>query len=298
MTNAQIERPAWLKKRLVTDEAVSGTRAILAESGLETVCRSSMCPNQNECFSNGQATFLLLGDTCTRSCGFCSVKKGFPAQLKSDGEPDRIADTVRKMGLKYVVLTSVTRDDLEDGGAGEFVKAVGCIKRILPEIKVEVLTPDFKGRHESIKAVVGSAPDVLGHNIETVKRLYSVARRGSKYRRSLKLLKYVKKVNRLQLTKSSIMVGLGESSRDVSAAIKDLRGVGCDILTIGQYLRPLQDNLPVRRYVTPGEFDRYKETALSAGFKFVLAGPFVRSSYRAEEAYRSLTRKGEDYDRS
>lgn len=284
MANAQIEKPAWLKKRLITDEAVSGTRAILAESGLETVCRSSLCPNQNECFSSGQATFLLLGDTCTRACGFCSVKKGLPS-AKYDGESERIANTIRKMGLKYVVLTSVTRDDLDDGGAGEFVKAVGCIKRILPEIKVEVLTPDFKGRHESIRAVAESVPDVFGHNIETVKRLYSIARRGSKYRRSLKLLKYVKKVNRLQLTKSSIMVGLGESSRDVSATIKDLRGVGCDILTIGQYLRPLQDNLPVRRYVTPEEFDRYKEMALLAGFKFVLAGPFVRSSYRAEEAY-------------
>jgi len=285
MAYAQIERPAWIKKRLVADKAISGIRAILAESGLKTVCGASLCPNQNECLSKGQATFLLLGDACTRSCGFCSVKNGPTAHELDVEEPDRIADAVGKMGLRYVVLTSVTRDDLADGGAGEFAKTVRCVKRIRPEIKVEVLTPDFKGSPDAIRAVVESGPDVFGHNIETVKRLYSAARRGSKYRRSLKLLKYVKKVKGSQLTKSSIMVGLGEDPRDLSSTIRDLKDAGCDILTIGQYLRPLQDNLPVRRYVPPEEFDRYKEMALSAGFKHVLAGPFVRSSYLAEEAY-------------
>lgn len=285
MTNAQIEKPAWLKKRLITDDAVSGTRTMLEESGLDTVCRSSLCPNQNECFSKGQATFLLLGDTCTRACGFCSVRKDAAPAARPGGDPGKIADTVRKLGLKYAVITSVTRDDLKDGGAGEFAEAVKSIKRLMPGTKVEVLTPDFKGNAESVKTVAESSPDVFGHNIETVKRLYSTVRRGSKYRRSLKLLKYVKKINPSQLTKSSIMVGLGESLRDLSATIKDLKSVGCDILTIGQYLRPHQDNLPVRRYVTPEEFDSYKAMATKAGFKFVLSGPFVRSSYRAEECY-------------
>ena len=293
--NTIITRPPWLKKRLVMDGALTDTRRILSENGVHTVCESGICPNQNECFSNGHATFLLLGDICTRSCAFCSVKKGSPSPVDRD-EPHRIADAVKKLGLRYVVLTSVTRDDLEDGGAGHFADVIREIRRYSAGMRVEVLTPDFMGDRRAIEIVTGARPEVFGHNIETVENLYAAARAGADYSRSLELLRYVKKIDSSQLTKSSIMLGLGEREAEVVIALEDLREAGCDIVTIGQYLSPRPGNLPVAGYVTPEEFERYKTAALGMGFKYVSSGPFVRSSYLAEEAYYSII--GGSHDRS
>ncbi len=284
-------RPPWLKKRLIQNSALADTRKILSEERIHTVCESSICPNQNECFANSQATFLLLGDICTRGCAFCSAKRGSAKGVIDEDEPRRILDAVRRLGLRYVVITSVTRDDLEDGGADHFAKTICLIKKYSQSIKIEVLIPDFKGDRKAIERVTEAGPDVFGHNIETVERLYKRARAGADYNRSLELLRYVKEIKPLQLTKSSIMAGLGEEAGEVFSAMKDLREAYCDILTIGQYLRPRQDNMPVSKYVTPREFGRYKEMALKLGFKHVLSGPFVRSSYLAEEAYRFVTRK-------
>ena len=283
--NAVMNRPPWLKKRLIVNAALAETRKILSDGSIHTVCESSICPNQNECFSKSQATFLLLGDICTRSCAFCSAKKGSAQGRVDEDEPQRISDAIVKMGIRYAVITSVTRDDLEDGGAEQFAKTIRLVRRDSPGIKIEVLTPDFRGNREAVKSIAEAAPDVFGHNIETVRRLYYGVRPGASYRRSLEFLRYVKDVNLAQLTKSSIMVGLGEEERELLAAIKDLRDAGCDVLTLGQYLRPRQDNLPVSKYVTPEEFERYREMALESGFRYVISGPFVRSSYLAEEAY-------------
>ena len=284
MTSTLIARPPWLKKRLISSETLADTKRILSEEAIRTVCESSICPNQNECFSRAQATFLLSGDVCTRACAFCSVKKGTPSAVDKD-EPRRILDAIRKLGIRYLVLTSVTRDDLDDGGAGQFADVIRIVRGYSREIKIEVLVPDFKGDAAAVKRVVEARPDVFGHNIETVERLYGTARAGANYCRSLELLQCAKDASALQLTKSSIMVGLGETEEDMLSAMKDLRKVNCDILTIGQYLRPRQDNVPVARYVTPHEFGRYRKAGLKLGFRYVASGPFVRSSYMAEETY-------------
>ncbi len=262
-------------------------KRILSESSIETVCESSLCPNLNECFSQKRATFLILGGTCTRRCGFCSVKKGNP-DVVDYNEPARISAIVKKLDLKYVVITSVTRDDLSDGGASHFAKVIESVKSSAGGIKVEVLVPDFRGLEDSIAEVVRTGPDVFGHNIETVKRLYSVARDGSCYDRSLKVLKDAKIINSRQLTKSGMMLGLGEKKEEVIASMEDLRKVACDLLTIGQYLKPRKDNLDVKRFIPPEEFEMYKDIAERLGFKYVSAGPFVRSSYFAEELYEKI----------
>ena len=295
MTRELIDRPPWLTKRIVVNGALNDTRKILSDEHINTVCASSICPNQNECFSKGQATFLLLGDACTRACGFCSAKRA-RAEEPDEDEPQRILDAIIKLGIRYAVITSVTRDDLEDGGAEQFVNTIRLIRRHSSRIKIEILTPDFIGNKEAIKKITGAVPDVFGHNIETVERLYESVRSGADYGRSLELLRYVKDVSPSQLTKSSIMVGLGEKEEEVLAVMKDLRKAGCDILTVGQYMRPRQDNLPVLKYVTPEEFDAYKKQALNLGFKSVVSGPFVRSSYLAEEIYNQA--RGAAYDRS
>ncbi len=290
--------PSWLKKRLIVNDALYDTLKILSEAKVKTICASSGCPNQNECFSKAQATFLILGDRCTRSCAFCNCRAGLnlpygPAEkdmLPVDpSKPEKIAAVIGRLALKYAVITSVTRDDLEDGGAAQFVKVIRSIRRLSGDVRIEVLVPDFKGNFASIKMISGAAPDVLGHNIETVRRLYETVRAFADYDRSLRLLKYVKKINPRQRTKSSIMVGLGENEEEVFSAMEDLRDTGCDMLAIGQYLRPGKDNIPVARYVTPAEFGRYKAKAAELGFKYTASGPFVRSSYNAEEYY---------YDRS
>ena len=290
MTSTLIARPPWLKKRLISSETLTGTKRILSESSIHTVCESSICPNQNECFSRAQATFLLLGDVCTRACAFCSVKKGAPSAVDKD-EPRRILDAVRKLGIRYLVLTSVTRDDLDDGGAGQFANVIHMVRCYSKKIKIEVLVPDFKGDAAAVKRVVEAEPDVFGHNIETVERLYEKVRSGADYRRSLGVLRSAKNINAAQLTKSSLMVGLGEGEGGLVAAMEDLRETGCDILTLGQYLNPRQENAQVSRYVTPQEFDTYKGVAMKLGFRYVASGPFVRSSYLAEEIYNIIEKE-------
>lgn len=285
---ALVDRPSWLKKKLVLNPALADTRNILSQERVYTVCESSICPNQNECFSKSQATFLLLGGICTRACAFCSAKRGI-AEAVDEDEPRRISEAIRRLSIRHAVVTSVTRDDLSDGGAGQFVETVRLIRSHQRKVMIEVLVPDFKGDREAISKVVEAEPEVFGHNIETVERLYGEVRSGADYARSLDLLRYAKGLSPARFTKSSIMVGLGESAGEVISTMKDLRKCGCDIVTIGQYLRPRQGNVPVARYVTPKEFDMYKEEALKSGFKAAISGPFVRSSYLAEEAYNQAT---------
>lgn len=284
--NATAARPPWLTKKLIVNNRLADTIKILSEERIATVCESGLCPNRNECFSRSQAAFLLLGRVCTRNCGFCSVEKGVPGVPRSD-EPEEIADATRRLNLRFVVLTSVTRDDLTDGGAGQFADTINAIRCNTPDVKVEVLVPDFKGEKTSVKIVADARPDVFSHNIETVENSYGMARPMAGYSRSLEVLRYAKEAG-LRYTKSSIMVGLGEEPGELLKTMKDLRGAGCDILTLGQYLRPRKANLPVAKYITPEEFQEYKKMAYGLGFKYVASGPFVRSSYMAEEGYLAV----------
>jgi len=284
-TGISTQTPPWLKKRLVANDVLGLTLKTLSEGRVHTVCGSSLCPNLNECFSNGQATFLLLGNICTRGCAFCSVeKRRIPRPVNAD-EPSEVLAAVKKMNIRYAVLTSVTRDDFEDGGAGRFADTIRLIRNYSEEIKIEALVPDFRGDRKAVETVLDAGPDVFAHNIETVERLYPAVRPGANYRRSLSLLRSAKDMDPGQLTKSSIMTGLGEDDDDLGLAMEDLRSAGCDILTIGQYLKPGKDNIDVVRYVTPREFESYKKKALELGFRYVASGPFVRSSYKAEKAY-------------
>lgn len=254
---------------------------------LHTVCRNAHCPNIGQCFKAKTATFMILGNICTRGCRFCAVGKGVPAAPDKD-EPARVAEAVKKLGLKHAVITSVTRDDLPDGGAGQFAGVIRRIRETNPGATVEVLIPDFKGHMEALGTVVDAGPDIINHNVETVPRLYPRVRPRASYGRSLRLLESVKRFNPAIITKSGMMVGLGETEAEVVEVFGDLLGVGCDILTIGQYLRPSKNHLPVEEYVTPQKFDHYKTTALDMGFRYVAAGPLVRSSYKAIEGIRSL----------
>jgi len=281
-----------LKKRLVFSDDLFRTKRILSESGADTVCESSLCPNLNECFSRRHATFMILGRSCTRSCGFCSVAKKSPGPV-DPGESEKILAAVEGLDLKYVIITSVTRDDLADGGAGQFAKTVCTIKRRLKDAIVEVLVPDFNGIRQSVETVLGSGPDVFGHNIETAKRLYPAVRRGADYDRSLGLLRIAKSSGPGRITKSGIILGLGESREEVLNTIEDIRSTGCDMLTIGQYMRPAMDNIAVSKFYELSSFAEFKDIAIGLGFKSVSAGPFVRSSYFAEEDYIRLSLKGE-----
>ena len=247
---------------------------------LHTVCEEARCPNLGECWGRGTATFMILGDICTRSCGFCAVKTGKPIELDTD-EPHRVAEAISSMKLRHVVITSVNRDELRDGGASIFAETIRQIRIGEPKCRVEILIPDFKGERLALDIVVDSAPDILNHNVETVPRLYSVVRPQAKYDRSLEVLKYFKEHG--LVTKSGIMVGIGEKTEEVFEVMKDLRTSGVDILTIGQYLQPTKEHLPIDRYVTPDEFKMYKQSGLEMGFKFVESGPLVRSSYHADE---------------
>ncbi|MGD0152275.1 MAG: lipoyl synthase [Thermacetogeniaceae bacterium] len=276
--------PSWLHKKLPPVGKMIATEEILNRYDLHTICESAMCPNQGECLAAGTATFLILGDRCTRNCRFCAVTKGVP--LPSDpGEPEKLARVAAALELRHVVVTSVTRDDLPDGGAGHFAATIQAVRRWLPEATIEVLTPDFQGVERSIDIVITANPDVFNHNIETVERLYTVVRPGANYRRSLDLLKYVKEKAPGIYTKSGLMVGLGEKFYEVVAVMEDLRHAGCDVLTVGQYLRPSPQHLPIRRFVPPEEFDAFKERALQIGFLHVESGPLVRSSYRAQQLW-------------
>ncbi len=279
--------PSWLKKRLSFGEGLIETKRILSELGLNTVCEASLCPNLNECYSARTATFLILGKNCTRCCGFCSM--GRPETEAIDpAEPEKIAVAARRLGLKYVVVTSVTRDDLADGGSGQFARVVEALKKDFSCMKTEVLVPDFNGDVKSIEDVVRSGPDVFSHNIETVSRLYPIARRGADYNRSLEVLRLAKEISGQQITKSGIMVGLGETEDEVIGAIRDIREAGCDILTVGQYLKPRSGRMAISRFAAPEEFARYKEAGESMGFRHVASGPFVRSSYLAEDIFNQL----------
>jgi lipoic acid synthetase len=274
--------PSWARKGSPLAPGARALRVLLREQQLTTVCEEARCPNLGECFSRGTATFMLLGDRCTRRCGYCSVSTARP--LPPDGgEPQRVAEAAARLGLRYVVLTAVARDDLADGGAAQFAATVGAIRRELPKARVEVLTPDFKGDPAALAAVLAARPDVFNHNIETVPRLFPRVRAQGSYALSLEMLAAAKTIRPGQTTKSGLMLGLGETDDEVQAVMRDLRAVDVDILTLGQYLRPTRDHVPVERYVPPEGFQAFEQQARSLGFPTVYAGVFVRSSYNAAE---------------
>jgi len=278
--------PEWLKKRVHAGDAGAPVRELIGSLRLDTVCRAAHCPNQCECFSKGTATFMILGSVCSRNCTFCAVDHGQTQPLEAD-EPDRVAEAARVLKLRHVVITSVTRDDLPDGGAGHFARTIRAVRSACDAV-IEVLTPDFQGSREAIDAVIAARPDIFNHNIETVQRLYPAVRPQANYRQSLDVLRYVKDAAAHIHTKSGMMVGVGETRDEVLGACGDLRSAGCDILTIGQYLRPSPRHLTIDRFVTPDEFDGYRREALAMGFLSVASGPFVRSSYNAKEVFEAV----------
>lgn len=278
--------PSWLK-RPMPQPGMAYTSNVIADLRLETVCESAKCPNRTECWSKQTATFMVLGNVCTRPCGFCSVPKGKTETLQAD-EPARVAEAAERLGLKYVVITSVTRDDLPDGGADHFARCVLAVRE-RTGAQVEVLTPDFLGNRAAISRVIESRPDVFNHNTETVPRLYHRVRRNAEYQRTLDLLKQIKDEAPGMPTKSGLMLGLGETIDELLDVFADLRAVGCDMLTLGQYLQPTPDHLPVERFVPPEEFDEIGAMAKRLGFGMVASGPFVRSSYHAGEMAAEIT---------
>jgi lipoic acid synthetase len=274
--------PAWLKRPLPAGNGNDFTAHLIDDLKLETVCESARCPNRPECWSRRTATFMIMGELCTRTCSFCSVPKGEPGALEAD-EPRRLAEAAARLGLRHVVITSVTRDDLPDGGAGHFVACIAAVRARLPEAAVEVLTPDFLGAAPAIDAVTDARPDVFNHNLETVPRLHRVVRGRALYRRSLGLLERVKRRAPGVVTKAGLMLGIGETVDELFDVFADLRAVGCDVLTLGQYLAPTAKHIPVARFVPPAEFDALAAAARLLGFAQVVAGPFVRSSYHAAD---------------
>lgn len=279
-------KPPWLKIELQQGKDINFVENIIKDFNLNTVCKAAKCPNRAECYNNRTATFLILGTHCTRGCRFCNIDnyKPLPPDLE---EPKNISLAVKTLGLKYIVITSVTRDDLTDGGAEHFSNVTKEIYKTSKDLIVELLIPDLKGNIKDIQTIIDSKPKVINHNMETVKRLYPEIRIGAEYNRSLDLLKYVKKSSNI-LTKSGIILGMGETDSELIELLKDLRSVDCDLLTMGQYLAPTKEHLDVDKYVTPLEFDNWKEVALDMGFKGVQSGPFVRSSYNASELVTKL----------
>ncbi len=275
-------KPEWLRAPAPMGENYHSLKRLARSLGLHTVCESAHCPNIGECWQHRTATFMMLGNLCTRRCGFCAVPKGHPEPIDRD-EPRRVAEAVAQLGLRHAVITSVNRDDDLMGGAEAFAEVIAEIRRAAPECQVEVLIPDFQGKEAAIRVVVEARPEVLNHNTESVPRLYRVVRSGARYERTLRLLEYAKEVNPDGVTKSGVMVGLGEETRELLDVFRDLAAVGCDILTVGQYLRPSRDHLPMARIYTPGEFAELKAAALEMGFRHVESGPLVRSSYHAHE---------------
>ena len=280
-------KPDWLKTRAPMGENYHSLKALARSLGLHTVCESAHCPNIGECWNSKTATFMMLGNLCTRRCGFCAVPKGRPDAIDFD-EPRRVAEAVASLGLLHAVVTSVNRDDDLLGGARIFAAVIAEIRRQAPVCRVEVLIPDFQGDRQAIRTVVAAGPDVLNHNTETVPRLYRVVRSGARYERSLELLRYSKELRPAGLTKSGVMVGLGEETHELVEVFRDLARAGCDILTIGQYLRPSRDHLPMARLYTPREFAELKAEAHRIGFRHVESGPLVRSSYHAREQAAAL----------
>jgi len=280
-------KPDWLKARAPVGENFHDLKRLARSLGLHTVCESAQCPNIGECWHHKTATFMMLGNLCTRRCGFCAVPKGRPEPIDFD-EPRRVAEAVAALGLQHAVITSVNRDDDLGGGARAFAMVITEIRRQAPGCRVEVLIPDFQGHEDAIRIVVEARPEVLNHNIESVPRLYRVVRSGARYERTLRLLEYAKQINPQGVTKSGVMVGLGEETPELLQVFRDLAAIGCDILTIGQYLRPSRDHLPMARLYTPREFAQLKTEALQMGFRHVESGPLVRSSYHAHEQAASV----------
>ncbi len=276
--------PSWLKKRITLTADNSYTWQTLNSLKLNTVCSSARCPNLPECFSKKQATFLILGNNCTRNCRFCAVKNGL-AQEVDQSEPQRLAQAAKELGLNYIVITSVTRDDLPDGGASQFSKTIKEVRRINPKIKIEVLTPDFQGLPEAVKLVVDSKPDVFNHNLETVPRLYNFIRPQAQYQRSLNVLSLAKEKNKGLITKSGLMLGLGEKEDEVFKVFEDLVKIKCEILTLGQYLKPYDLKAEIKEFIHPDQFKRYEKKAKESGLKYVFSGPWVRSSYQAQQVF-------------
>lgn len=282
-------KPRWLRTSLVGGGRLPLVNRLVREMDLATVCRSARCPNRSSCYARGTATFLILGERCTRSCPFCAVESASPPP-PDPAEPERVAEAAAGLELKHVVITSVTRDDLDDGGAGQFAAVIRAVRRRLPGTAVEVLIPDFGGDGEALAMVLSATPDVLNHNLETVPRLYPRVRPGADYRRSLELLSSAGALAPGILIKSGLMVGLGEQEAEVYTVLEDLRRIGCQVVTIGQYLRPSLAHLPVTEYVPPGRFAAYRRAGREMGFRSVVAGPLVRSSFRAAEVYRLAVR--------
>ena len=281
-------KPAWIRAKAPTTSQVKELKKILREQKLNTVCEEAACPNLGECFTKGTATFMIMGDICTRRCPFCDVGHGRPNPLDAD-EPLHLAETIKAMSLKYVVITSVDRDDLRDGGASHFVECISKVREYSPEIRIEILVPDFRGRMDiALDVMSNSPPDVFNHNLETVPRLYKKARPGSDYQWSLDLIKRFKEMYPSLPTKSGLMLGLGETLEEVQVVMQDLRDHGCDMLTLGQYLQPSLDHLAVERFVTPDEFDDMARIGYEMGFSHVASGPMVRSSYYADEQAEGL----------
>jgi lipoic acid synthetase len=281
----QAHKPSWIKVRLPSNPVFFSTKALISDLRLHTVCESAQCPNRWECWSQGTATFMIAGDRCTRACGFCAVTTAKPFALEDD-EPQRVAEAVMRMKLKHVVITAVARDDLKDGGANHFARVIAAIQKMDPAIIIEVLVPDFHADDSCIQSVLDASPDIYNHNMETVERLTPVVRSRAKYRTSLQVLRRAKELSsrgRGIVTKSGIMLGLGETEPEIFQTMDDLREVGCQVLTMGQYLRPTPNHLPVVEFVTPQQFELYGEIARKKGFEHVASGPLVRSSYHAAD---------------
>ena len=281
-------RPAWIRVRAPGSAEYERTRGLMRELDLHTVCEEAACPNVGECWSKRHATAMVLGSVCTRKCGFCNVRTGRPERV-DPGEPARLAEAVRRLGLRHVVVTSVDRDDLPDGGAGHFASCIEAIRRAAPGTTIEVLTPDFLRKPGALERVARARPDVYNHNLETVPRLYPRARRGADYRHSLELLRRAKRIEPGIFTKSGIMLGLGETRAEVEATLDDMRAADVDFVTVGQYLSPSRRHLPVERYARPEEFDAYARSARRKGFLLAACAPLVRSSYHADEDFRKLS---------
>ena len=281
-------KPAWLKVKAPGGPNYVALKQMMRDLKLHTVCEEAHCPNVGECWEHKAATFMILGDVCTRNCAYCAVAHGTPAPLDA-GEPGRLADAVAQMGLQHVVITSVDRDDLPNGGAEIFAECIAELRRRLPQTSIEVLIPDFKGNPEALRIVVAARPDILNHNLETIARLYRIARPGGRYARALELLERAKELNPELLTKSGVICGLGEDWDELLAALRDLRAARVDIITLGQYLRPSDQHLPIARWYTPEEFAELKRYGMSLGFRHVESGPLVRSSYHAWEQVEAAT---------
>lgn len=278
----QEKKPEWIKVRLPSNPVFFSTKALVSDLNLHTVCESAQCPNRWECWSSGTATFMIAGERCTRACGFCAVDTAKPLPLEED-EPQRVAEAIRRMKLKHIVITAVARDDIADGGAEHFARTIRAVREVDPAIIIEVLTPDFNGRHPALRTVIDAKPQVFNHNLETVERLSPLVRSRAKYRLSLDVLKRAKEMDAEVVTKSGLMLGLGETESEIFQSMDDLRESNVQVLTLGQYLRPTPQHLPVVEYVRPETFDLYREIAYNKGFEYVASGPLVRSSYHAAD---------------